>query len=167
MTFDQLINAVESSITPLIAAEGGKIEVAENLEQARAALVTGPKKWRVILHWEGYGDHEKARQGMTNHQLATVIQAPRGLPVSQAITKDRPNGNKAFSHYLELVSYWMRAMRFPNGTGADSAGFQLANSQWLDTVDTHSAHVLAWRLPAALPPFPDQTIPLVFPHLNP
>lgn len=167
MNYAQLINAVEAALTPLVEAEGGKVEIAQSLERARTALGNGPGRWRVILHWEGYGDHEHARMGMTNHQIATVIQAPNGLAKNQSATKDRPDTTKAFSHYLECVSAWMRAMRFPNGTNADSAGFQLANSQWLDTVPTHNAHVIAWRLPAAHPEFLTQTIPLVFPHLNP
>lgn len=167
MDYAQLINAVEAALAPLVEAEGGTVEIVQSLGQARAALDNGPSRWRVILHWEGYGDHEHARQGMTNHQVATVIQAPRGLAKSQHATKDKPDGTKSFSHYLECVSAWMRAMRFPDGTNADSAGFQLANSQWLDTVPNHDAHVIAWRLPAAHPEFKTQTIPLEFPHLNP
>lgn len=164
MTYDQLMNAIDDALTPRVAAADGQLILAESLEQARLLLESGPRRWRLILHWEGYGEHEQAREGMTRHQVATVIQAPRGLVNSPSPTKAGPNGQVAFSTHISNVVSWMSALRFPDGTGADSAGFSSAGSQWLQTLPTYSAHVLNWSLDAAVPPF-DLTIPLVFPHL--
>jgi hypothetical protein len=164
MTYNQLMNAVDDALTPRVAAANGQLILAESLEQARLLLESGPKRWRLILHWEGYGEHEKAREGMTRHQVATVIQAPRGLVKSPSPTKPGPGGQVPFSEYISLVVAWMSALRFPDGTGADDAGFSSAGSQWLQTLPAYSAHVLSWSLDAAVPPY-EMTIPLVFPHL--
>lgn len=165
MTYDQLINSLETALTARVTAAGGKLEVAESLEEARKFLDGAPNRWRLILHWEGYGEHSSAREGMTIHQVATVIQAPRGLGMKPSPVKQGPAGQQPFSHYISAVTAWMTAMRFPDGTGADSAGFAPAGSQWLQTQTGFAAHVLNWKLDAALPPF-DLTIPLEFPHLT-
>ena len=165
MTYPQLIQAVEAALTPLANAAGGSVIVAESIEQARAFLDAAPNRWRIILHWEGFGDHANAREGMTSHQVATVIQAPRGLEHTPDITRPQPDGTPGFSTRISSLVGWMGAMRFPNGTGADVAGFAMAGSQWLPTVPNFAAHVINWKLDAALPPY-SQTIPLVFPHLS-
>lgn len=166
MEFDQLLSAVETALAPLVEAQGGVLEVAESLEEARVMLTAAPRRWRLILHWEGFGEHPEARHGMTVHQVATVIQAPRGLGHKPSPIAAPANQPKSFSYYVKLVNGWMTAMRFPDGTGADPAGFAPAGSQWIETVQHFSAHALSWKLDAALPPFGD-TIPLVFPHLTP
>lgn len=166
MTYDQLIAAVAAALTPRVAAMQGTIEVAESLEEARKMLEAAPGRWRLILHWEGFGEHPEARMGMTVHQVATVIQAPRGLAHKPSPIAASPTGRPPFSSYIRTVSEWMTAMRFPNGTGADVAGFAPAGSLWLSTVPNFAAHALNWKLDAALPPFPE-TIPLEFPHLTP
>lgn len=167
MTFDQLINAVAAALAPRVTAAGGTLEVVESLEQARAFLAAAPNRWRLILHWEGYGDHEKARYGMTTHQVATVIQQPRGLnhKPGENLTNPLPSGAQPFSYRLGQVADWMMALRFPDGTEADNAGFAMSGSQWLETDPKAMAHVINWRLDAALPGF-EMTIPLVFPHLT-
>lgn len=143
----------------------GVLEVAESLEQARTFLDSAPRGWRLILHWEGFGEHPEARMGMTTHQVATVIQAPRGLGHKPSPIATSPTGRPAFSSYIRTVTDWLTAMRFPDGTGADVAGFAPAGSQWLATTPGFAAHVLNWKLDAALPAF-DLTIPLTFPHLS-
>ena len=165
MNYAQLVRAVKAALEPLATAEGGSVLAAATLEQARSFLKAAPRGWRIILHWEGYGGHPNAREGMTAHQIATVIQAPAGLDIDRDPTADKPGGAKGFHHYITLVDGWMRALRFPHGTGADIAGFQLGNSQWLESTPSHAAHVISWRLVAALPPF-SAHIPLTFPHLT-
>lgn len=165
MTYDQLINAIETALAPRVAAAGGVLEVAQSLAEARRFLESAPGRWRLVLHWEGYGEHPAAREGMTSHQVATVIQAPRGLAHRPSPVKPGPAGQQPFSYYISLVTGWMAALRFPDGTGADEAGFAPAGSQWLETVNGYAAHVLNWSLAAALPPFTHH-IPLDFPHLS-
>jgi hypothetical protein len=169
MTYPQLLNAVAAALTPRALANGkGTVEIAESLEQARGMLTAAPRSWRIILHWEGYADHPAARQGVTYHQVATVLQAPRGLvhKPGDHLTNPLPDGTPSFSTRMEQVSEWMRAMRFPQGTNADPSGFALANSQWLDTTAGFMAHAFSWQLEAAHPGF-DTNIILQFPHLNP
>lgn len=165
MTYDQLIASMESALTPRVAALNGVLEVAESLEQARTFLESAPGRWRLILHWEGHGEHPEGRMGMTTHQVATVIQAPRGLAHKPSPIAPSATGRPAFSSYIRTVTEWITAMRFPDGTGADVAGFSPAGSQWLATAPGYAAHVLNWKLDAALPPY-STCIPLAFPHLS-
>lgn len=164
MTYAQLMTAVTAAARAEVGAQGGQVEMAESMEEVQAFMAASPRSWRLILHWEGLGEHPSARQGMVYHQVATVIQAPRGLMKSPSPLQASPTGTRPFSDYIDLATSFMVALRFPNGTGADSAGFAPAGSQWLETTPNFAAHVLNWKLTAALPPF-TRTIPLVFPHL--
>lgn len=167
MTYNQLIASVAEALTPLVEETGGKVEVAESLEEAQAMLDEAPRNWKLILHWEGFGDHASAREGMTAHQVATVIHAPRGLSKDRSPIKPSSTGRPAFSSYITAVVAWMTSMRFPDGTNADFAGFSLAGSNWVQSgTKQHTGHALNWRLDAALPA-PANNIILNFPHLNP
>lgn len=167
MTYDQLINSVANALRPRVAGAGGELVVAESLEKAHAFLTAAPNRWRLILHWEGFGDHEAAREGMTSHQVATVIHQRDGLVhrPGENLTNPLPSGASPFSERITTVVSWMTALRFPNGTGADVAGFAMAGSQWLAADKQSTAHVLNWRLDAALPGFENHII-LDFPHLT-
>jgi hypothetical protein len=164
MTYAQLMTAVTAAARAEVGAQGGQVEMAESMEEVQAFMAASPRSWRLVLHWEGLAEHPAARQGMVYHQVATVIQAPRGLMKSPNPLQASPTGTRPFSDYIDLATAFMVALRFPNGTGADSAGFAPAGSQWLETTPNFAAHVLNWKLTAALPPF-TRTIPLVFPHL--
>lgn len=169
MTFDQLINGVATALKPRVAQAGGEVVVARSLEAARGQLLaSAPNRWKLILHWEGFGEHEHSREGMTTHQVATVIHQKDGLlhRPGDHLTKPGPSGEMPFSARIQQVCAWMCSMRFPNGTGADDAGFAMAGSQWVDAAPNSTAHALNWRLDAALPAF-ETTIPLEFPHLTP
>jgi hypothetical protein len=160
MRYDALITATAAALAPLASATQGRVEVAESLEEARALLDLAPGRWRIVLHWEGYAEHPEARHGMVTHQIATVIQAPRGLAHKPNPTTPGRAG-PAFSTHIAAVMEWMTALRFPDGTGADTAGYAPAGSQWLASPRNLTTHVLSWKLDAALPPF-SQTIPLSF-----
>lgn len=162
MTFATLINAVSDALEERVTAAGGTLEIAESLEEAHAFLESAPKKWRLILHWEGYGPHDKSRLGMTHHQIATVIQQAKGLGQrGRTLTNVSPGGAIPFSERLAQVIGWMTAMRFPEGWNADEAGFSLENSQWVTAEPSTRGHVISWKLQAALPAYP-LTIPLAF-----
>lgn len=155
MTSATLLAAVAAALLPRVSADGGVQEVAASLEEAREYLLTAPARWRLILLWDGYGSHPAAREGMTSHQVTAVLQQARGLPAASAPKL------LSFADRIEQVSCWIRAMRFPDGTGADAAGFALADSRWLETHPSARAHALSFTLTAALPSF-GETIPLTF-----
>lgn len=155
MTSSALLAAISTALASRVAAAQGGMEVAESLAEASDFLAAAPARWRLILLWEGYGSHAAAREGMTTHCVTAVVQQLRGLAAA------RTPGLLSFADRLEQVSAWMRALRFPDGTGADSAGFSLSDSRWLETAKTARAHAITFSLIAALPPFPE-TIPLSF-----
>jgi hypothetical protein len=161
VTFTALINSVAAALKPRAQQVGMDVEVALDLESAEAFLNAAPNRPRLILHWEGFGDHALSRQGMTIHQLATVIQMAKGLGhrPGTRLTNPGPYGQVPFSTRIEQVTGWMTGMRFPDGTQADWAGFSLAGSQWITTaVKTQQCHGFNWRLDAALPPPPEEIL---------
>lgn len=166
MNYAQLVNALETALAPLVVADGGELVVAQSLEKAHAYLTQAPNRWRLVLHWEGFAEHPLGREGMTTHQVATVLQQGADLihRPGENLTKPLPSGALPFSTRIDRVIEWMGSLRFPNGTGADVAGFSMAGSQWLEAAPRTQAHVLNWRLDAALPPHTTNR-PLVFPHL--
>ena len=154
MTSAALITAIAAALLPRVVAAGGVLELAGSLEEARDFLAAAPARWRMVLLWEGYGSHPSAREGMTTHQITAVVQQIRGLRIDAAMKL------LTFADRIEQVSGWIRAVRLPDGTGADSAGFSLTDSRWLETVKTARAHALSFSLAAALPPF-TEIIPLI------
>jgi hypothetical protein len=168
MDSSQLINATYTGLKPLVEAQGGGIQIAESQEAALKFLEAAPNRWRIILFWEGFGSHPQAREGLTSHQVATLIQQPTGLnkKPGEILTNPLPSGAQPFSKRIQQVIGWMTSMRFPDGTNADPAGYALDSSQWVPAATGTQAHVISWKLDAALPHY-DLTIPLVFPHLTP
>lgn len=156
MTSDALLTAVRDTLQARVADAGGRIEVARSMEEAQALLAGAPQAWRLILAWPGYGSHPAAREGVTHHQLTTVIQQRRGLPAG------RDQAVLTFAARIEQVSAWIRALRFPDGWQVDPAGFSLSSSTWLEAPRTTRVHAITWQLEAALPPF-DSTITVPLP----
>lgn len=163
MTFASLINAVAAALAPLASAEGMDVMIAESLEEAQAFLTAAPNRPRIILHWEGFGDHADAGRGMTTHQVATVLQQARGLghKPGENLTTPLPGGALPFAARIEQLIGWMTAMRFPDGQNVDRNGFALSGSQWLTSAAGTRAHVFNWRLDAAHSGY-SATIPLTF-----
>lgn len=164
MDHTELLTAVANALRPLIEAQGGVLEVCETPDEAEAFFEAAPHRWRVVLHWRGYGEHEAAREGMTTHQLTTTVQQRRGLvhrPGQHAAGELLPSGELPFSARIGLVSGWMRAMRLPDAANADHAGFSLSSSGWDFTgsrTPFHS-HTFLWSLVAAHDSY-NLTIPL-------
>lgn len=148
MNTTALVLAVHTALTPLVAAAGGTLDLARSFDEAHAFLSSAPSRWRVVLVWGGYASHPQAREGMTYHSLTTILQAPNGL------ARDRGTRSLSLTDQIETLSAWMRAMRFPDGWQADSAGFSLESSNWIaSTAQRFSSHALNWQIEAALPGF--------------
>ena len=164
MTWSQLLNSVHAALLPRVTAAGGTLELAQSLAEARLFLEAAPNRFRIILHWEGFADHAKARLGMTTHQVATVIQQRKSLAIKpgDVLTRPGPAGEPPIGDRIEMLRKWMCSMMFPNGTGVDVAGFVLSGSQWLETLQGFQAHALSWHLDAAQDPY-QEPINLVFP----
>lgn len=145
MTNSALIAASALALAPLIAAAGGEGMTAASMDEAVAFLSAAPNRFRVIFVWPGYGSHPAAREGMANHRLTAVVQAPRGLG------GNRPGDGQAFDALVEQVSAWTRALRFMDGWDCDHAGWSLESSAWIDAPKTTRAHALTFEMAGALP----------------
>lgn len=145
MTNSALIAASALALSPLIAAAGGESMTAASMDEAVAFLSAAPNRFRVIFVWPGYGSHPAAREGMANHRLTAVVQAPRGLG------PDRPGSGASFDALVETVSAMVRALRFPDGWEVDNAGWALESSGWIEAPKTTRAHALTFEMAGALP----------------
>lgn len=166
MTYDQLMRAIHSALAAELRPHGGEAQLAQSFDTAAEYLKHAPARWRVVVFWTGFGDHEAAREGMTNHQVTALVQARKSMAFA-ATPHTRPepmSGIMSFAERIALVSAIFRAFRLPDGTGADPAGFALTGSDWIDAGAEHDAHALQFALAAAHPPFPAH-IALDFPHL--
>ncbi len=153
---------IEKTLAPLIQAEGGVLDVATDLEHALEMLASAPKRFRVVLVWDGYGSHPQNREGMAATRFTTFIHANIGLShnAGSKIYRESVEGDKPFTARLEQLSEWVRALRWPDGADIDHAGMVLEDSDWvLNTPKNTKAHSLNWSLAQALTPHPT-TIPI-------
>ena len=158
-TPESLLQNIEDALSPLVAGIKGKLDVAEDLDRAMSRLANAPKHWRMILLWNGYGDHDQARNGMNSHLFTVIIHQNLGMsrvvgkPVHRA---GHGNDTQSFMDLLKQVSGWMRALRWPNGHNVVCEGMALNDSQWVSDVPKVSrAHALNFSLDAALEDLPD------------
>lgn len=147
-----LLRDIENALRPRIEAKGGNLDMASDLGHALEMLSTKVRGWRVIINFEGYGDHELADDGMNTCRFQIFLHANKGLatPVGNAIHRDQ-NGTDSFLSRIEFVSQLLRALRWPNGHNVACKGMAVADSQWIiDAPDHTRAHVLNASLVIAL-----------------
>lgn len=155
-TPEDILQDLENTLTPLIEDEGGVLDIATSLDHALEILATAPKRWRVVLLYEGYGDVGQGRFGVNSVRIATFIHANLGLAKEPGRRIYKTSGNDTMSMLarIELVSYWMRALRWANTNNVDCEGFSMDDSSWVsDPPRNSTAHVINWSLEMALPNF--------------
>lgn len=152
MTATELITRLKATLTPILEENGGQLEVAKSLADARVFLSSAPRRWRVILLFDGFSSHSASRYGKTYYRVATIIQQREGFrPKTGDEIHVSAHGGDPFLKLVEDVSELMRALRFPNGDDADCAGFTLEEGDWIDAERDGHAFNLGWQLEAALP----------------
>lgn len=166
---DTFLVAIEDTLAPLITSLGGVLDVATDPDHALEILQTAPARFRVILGWPGYGDHPEALHGIATERIYLIIQAAKGLPMraGNILHRDRRMGEPLMG-LIEQASKWMRAMRFPNGSGFDHKGFALTGSAWLADIEgvETKQHQLDFSVVCALPAHPS-VIPIASPNIQP
>lgn len=149
-----ILRLVESALKPLIEGEKGELNIATDVGHAMEILATAPNRWRVVMTWEGYGDHPASKSGMAQSNFLVVLHHNPGLakdPAKSLHTEAHSTGEPSFLDRLEQVSALMRALRFP-GRNMDCDGFALTDSQWVaDTPGNTRAHALTLSIQTALP----------------
>lgn len=142
----QIISALE----PLCEANQGRIDLAISEDDALRKLGTKPAgAWRIVMLWNGHGNHPDARYGMTNALFTTFIHQNIGM--AHKIEGKLIHGDASFHARLDQVSKWMRSIRWPDGHNVAEEGLVLEDSNWVS--DTHKsvlAHGLDWSLAYAL-----------------
>lgn len=151
-----ILRDIENTLRPLIEADKGKLDVADDLDDALKQLAQSPKGWRVVLLWDGHLSHGEARHGMTRAGLTTFLQMDKGMSIKPSVHRPAASGRAAFLTRLETLSQWCRALRWPADTpeyesGIDCAGLVLEDSSWVSAAkDKTLAHGLSWSLQHAL-----------------
>lgn len=157
-----ILQDIEKTLCPIIEREGGTLEIMGSLEDALTKVSTAPKKWQVIVIWDGYGNHPHAVNGMSNVRLTSILHVNTGLEKDRgaALYQSNNNGDPSFIDRLEFFSACMRALRWPDGANVACEGFALEDSQWVEgTPKNTSAKAINWSLAMALPSF-GKTIPV-------
>lgn len=149
-----ILRLIEAAITPLIEAEGGKLDTATDIDHVMQILRNSPERFRVIQAWEGYGDHPNSRHGMATSNFLVTLQQSTGLqkdPARSLHTSAHNSGDDSFLDLVEKISALYRALRFP-GRGMDCDGFSLTDSQWVaDTPSGTRALAMTFSIATSLP----------------
>jgi hypothetical protein len=152
---------MEDTLRGLVTGLGGVLDVATDPDHALELLQTTPARWRAILGWPGYGDHPEALHGVATERVYVIVQAAKGLPMRAGDLLHREGRmGEPLMGLIESVSKWMRAMRFPAGSGHDPKGFALTGSAWLSDIEgvETKQHQLDFSVVCALPVHPTSIV---------
>lgn len=158
---DAFLRAMEDTLRGLVTGLGGVLDVATDPDHALELLQTTPARWRAILGWPGYGDHPEALHGVATERVYVIVQAAKGLPMRAGDLLHREGRmGEPLMGLIESVSKWMRAMRFPAGSGHDPKGFALTGSAWLSDIEgvETKQHQLDFSVVCALPVHPTSIV---------
>lgn len=151
------LSGIETALKPLIEAEKGQLNIATDVDDALQLLVTAPNRFRVVLTWDGFGDHPEAINGVNQMRFLVIVQQARGMskdPSDSLHRQAHQVGEPPFLDRLEQVSGWFRALRFP-GRNCSCEGLALTDSNWVgDAPAKTRAHALTFSLVVAHPPLP-------------
>jgi len=151
-----ILTDIENALRPLIEADGGRLDVASDIDDALEQLSHSPKGWRVVLLWDGHQSHPEGRRGMSRAGVTTFLQMNTGMTKKSIVHRPGAGGRAAFLTRMETLSKWCRALRWPGDSetyqsGVDEAGLVLEDSSWVSAAGkTTLAHGLTWSLQYAL-----------------
>jgi hypothetical protein len=137
------------------------LDVVSGLDAGLALLNTTPKRWRVALFCEGYGSHPEARLGVSTVRFTTIVHMKTGMERDRGSSfyKDHVDGSPSFLSRLELVSGWMRSLRWADGCNVECSGLSLEGSERVQDMPTGStAESLEFVLTLGLPEFTNHII---------
>jgi hypothetical protein len=88
---NDLLNLLETMLKPTIAADGGKVNVANDAFNVIEILGEAAPSYRVVLLWEG--DEDATGQplaGIVNNTIAVIVSHNRGLRLwrGESVYKD-------------------------------------------------------------------------------
>lgn len=111
MDASTILNAVESHLAPLMAANDGKLTIAETLEDAIEMLAVGPDNWRAIVTIDGDTPNESINAaGLTTSQLVVYVQAHKGLERPRR-SLSHPNARNATPSFFQRRDWMIRKIR--------------------------------------------------------
>ena len=130
MNAPTILASLEAYLKPLIAEEGGTLEICGTVEDTLARLAQSPGRWRVLLQWQREEALGSTRTAVEMRFLV-IIQQARGMGIDAGadMHKDRA-GDPSLRARMELVRGLVRGVRWAHPE-IDGAGPQLRSTQWL------------------------------------
>jgi hypothetical protein len=157
--------ALETGLRPLVAAAGGRVDVASDPDEVFELLAVSPTGWRVILSFGGdEAVDPDGAPGVVRWTLNSTVQAARGLALKRHAHGHRTpvSGRDPLLALASQVSAWIRGF---SGSHPDlhPNGFRHLSQNWLviDEIPTRQV-ILAHRCTLALDP--PVEVPCVFPQ---
>jgi hypothetical protein len=130
MNAPRILTSLDAHLRPLIAAQGGTLEICGTIEDTLARLAQAPGKWRVILQWQREEALGSTRTAVELRFLAIVQQA-KGMSIDAGadMHKERA-GDPALLARVNLIRDLIRAVRWQHPE-IDGTGPQLRATTWL------------------------------------
>lgn len=152
MNVATLLEVLEATYGPPVAARGGKLQTAADPEHALGMLAaTAPRGFRVVVLATGVAPGpDDAAQEVCEIQIAVVVQGPSGLPAGdgESATRPRPGAKDsllATAAWVDRVFRgfapfdddeapddldWFHGMRKTGGEWLEVDGARTRNWQW-------------------------------------
>jgi len=136
MTSALLLRLTEDALGPLIADEGGTLTVGTDPEHVLQILSNAPKKFRVVLMWEGSTAIPDTRGSAARGRVVVVVQQARGLGVKPGDDTHRARaGDMPILERAEQVAAFVRTLRFYQLDGnphseIECHGWQFLGGDW-------------------------------------
>lgn len=138
MRLDRLLRSLEDHLSPLIAADGGRLDVADSEVDALEMLVAGgpPGRYRVVMvPMGGAASEADELAGITEDTVALYVQTHRGLGATsgQGLHRDRPGGSVAFLTLKDALIRWVRSLYLNDaevGGWTDGGRFEFRRWDW-------------------------------------
>lgn len=133
MTSSLILAAIEDTLKPQVAANGGTLSIAETEEDALEELANAPEHWRVVLSMDGdKGLDDLNPAGLVEGRVVAFVQAPKGFanPPSRNLHRDNVRGTPAFFTRLHWIVRKLRGMQLV-ATDIDGRGLRYRGWDWL------------------------------------
>ena len=120
MTPALILTLLQDALTPVVAAEKGRLFVSETPEETLSLLAVTPKQWRAILQWQGHDGDESTYGSSKVGKIGLIIQTARGLRADRgADAHQSPAGGeeKPILQLVAITGQWLRSLIFRDDSG--------------------------------------------------
>jgi hypothetical protein len=145
MNVSRILNATEAHLKPKVEQIKGKLSIARDPEHAVEMLGQSSTRWRLVMGWDGYDNYDDEpfpNSGLSWVRFVFLIERNQGMAAKPG--SDLPE----MFNLIDDVMKWVRGIRFNDGVLEECQGFQLLDSNWVQTEEycAFRRHQLRFRL---------------------